>query len=248
MMQFLLRNIRKIILSLSALGAVLIYFVIRETIPDSGFRLIKLTEWYALCALGFLYCALLISPLLLAFPSIPFRALFIRARRAIGVSAFFFGLLHASRAFFGLLGGLRGLFFLSAKYLLAVGLGFTALCILAILAATSFDAMVRYLGKRWKKIHRLVYLAGVFILIHALLLGNHFSDLSEAFPQIFFAALFFLLILEAWRFDHFAVKKFSWKPGIVFAVSVFLLWGTALWLYGASSFNIHSSHLKLLNY
>lgn len=100
----------------------------------------------------------------------------ITARRAIGVSCFFFASLHASLAFFGLLGGFPGLRFLGTNYIVSASLGFAALCILSLMTATSFDSAVSYLGKRWKMIHRLVYAAGILIIIHFLAVGgSHFK-------------------------------------------------------------------------
>jgi len=46
-------------------------------------------------------------------------------------------------------------------------IGFTALVGLATLAATSTDAMVRRLGgRRWQRLHRVVYVIGILALIH----------------------------------------------------------------------------------
>ncbi len=135
-----------------------------------------------------------------------------KARRALGVSAFYFGLLHGLFAFFGQLGGFAGLGFLSSKYLLAISLSFIALVILFLMTVTSFDFMVAKLTyPKWKFLHRFVYIAGVLILLHALMLGTHFSDLSSTIPQIFFSALAILLLLEANRFDTYLQKKFIAK-------------------------------------
>lgn len=45
-------------------------------------------------------------------------------------------------------------------------IGFSAVLMLAALAATSTDAMIRRLGPRWQQLHRLVYLIGVLAVIH----------------------------------------------------------------------------------
>lgn len=56
--------------------------------------------------------------------------------------------------------------------------GFAALVILATLAATSPAAMVRRLGgRRWRRLHRLVYLAAVLVVLHFLWLVK--KDRSE---------------------------------------------------------------------
>ena len=45
-------------------------------------------------------------------------------------------------------------------------IGFAAVLMLAALAATSTDAMIRRLGPRWQQLHRLAYLIGVLAVIH----------------------------------------------------------------------------------
>jgi sulfoxide reductase heme-binding subunit YedZ len=46
-------------------------------------------------------------------------------------------------------------------------IGFVTLCGVAVLAATSTDAMVRRLRRNWKRLHRLVYPLAVLGLLHA---------------------------------------------------------------------------------
>jgi sulfoxide reductase heme-binding subunit YedZ len=47
-----------------------------------------------------------------------------------------------------------------------VTVGFTALMLMLPLAMTSTAAMIRRLGKRWQQLHRLVYVAAIFGVIH----------------------------------------------------------------------------------
>lgn len=230
----LLRNHRFFVLLSSVAIALVVFFVIDARAPDEQARLIRLVRAYALLALTYLYTALLAGPFCYSFPRFPYRAHYLFARRAIGVSAYFFALLHASLAFFGLLGGFSGLPFLSAHYLFAITLGATALVILFCMAATSFDSMVRFLTfRRWKFLHRFVYGAGFLVMVHALLLGTHFRDLSRAIPQIFFAALAFLLLLEGRRVDAVLARRWRLAPtfgigtvivcSVVFALLLFTL-------------------------
>lgn len=67
--------------------------------------------------------------------------------------------------------------------------GFSALLILTVLAATSPRAAVRKLGKRWQPLHRLVYGAAVLAVLHFLWLVK--KDLSE--PLAYGVILAFLL-------------------------------------------------------
>lgn len=190
----------------SLLLAIVIYLYVTNKYINSSLQIIRLTQFYALTAVTYLYFALLASPLYMVFPKLPTKGWHLVARRAIGVSAFFFALTHASLAFFGLIGGFPGLRFLSLKYLIAISCSFTALLILSAMAATSFNFMVKKLGKKWKMLHRLVYLAALLITIHALLLGSNFQNLSGTIPQIFLSALIILLVLESIRLYRWLSK------------------------------------------
>ena len=48
-------------------------------------------------------------------------------------------------------------------------IGVAALLILIVLAATSFKSSQRKLGKKWTKLHKTAYLAGVLVILHYLL-------------------------------------------------------------------------------
>ncbi len=89
----------------------------------------------------------------------------ILVRRMVGVAAFAYVLLHfalyiADQSF--------DLATVASEIVKRIYLtiGFAALLGLAALAATSTDAMVRRLGRKWQKLHRLVYLVCVLGLIH----------------------------------------------------------------------------------
>lgn len=207
-MSSLLGNIRFYVLIFSFTLSVAIYLWVIQTTQNQTLQTIRLTQTYALTAATFLYFTLLAGPLTYQFRFLPFRVHYMKARRAIGVSTFYFALLHGRLAFFGELGGFPVLPILSLEYLLAITLGFSGLIILTLMAATANDFMVRKLTfARWKFLHRFIYLVGIFILIHALLIGGHFQDLGSAIPRISFAAIFFLLLLEARRIYSFLRQK-----------------------------------------
>lgn len=245
----LFKNIRFYILIFSLGLSFTIFFYFYLTVPVSNLLIVKLTEYYALAAISFLYLAVMATPVTKTFTMFPGRGIYLKARRAIGVSAFYFALLHASLAFFGQLGGFAGLGFLNSKYLLAISLSASALIILGLMATTSFDYMVEKLTfDRWKFLHRFVYLAALLIIIHALLLGSHFSNLSDTIPKITFAALSTLLLLEANRFDNFLQNKFVFWPRLglgvllvlilVVVYLIFLNWPNS----NLVTFGIHSQH------
>jgi DMSO/TMAO reductase YedYZ heme-binding membrane subunit len=71
-------------------------------------------------------------------------------------------------------------------------LGFTALVGLAVLGWTSTDAWMKRLGRRWKRLHRLVFPIAVLALLHAFIQSK--ADTSQA---VLMAGLFVWLM--GWR-------------------------------------------------
>ena len=64
-------------------------------------------------------------------------------------------------------------------------IGFSAWLLLIPLAITSSERMVRLLKQNWKKIHRLIYIIGIFCVLHYIWLSK----------TIFFKPLIFLILL-----------------------------------------------------
>ena len=247
-------NIRFYVLCFSILFSFAVYLIIISLYPLEQLQIIRLTQIYALTAVIYLYLALLAGPFCYMFGWFPFKAQYLKSRRALGVSAFYFAFLHTCLAFFGQLGGFEGLGFLSGKYLIAISLSVTALTILLFMAITSFDKVINWMKfKRWKLLHRLVYLAGILILIHALMLGTHFQNLWEFIPQAFFTALVFLLFLEIVRIDAFFKKRFKRFANVSIVsvpLYVLLLLGIIYFLIpipseSGISFGIHAQHIQL---
>ncbi len=250
-MTFLLRSIRPIILAINSAIVVIIFLITIITIHSQPLVIIRLTQAYALFSLLLLYLTLLPSPLYRAFPTLAYQAVYIRARRALGVSVFFTALLHGSIAFFLSLGGFEGLPFLSPNYLLSVTLSFLALCILLLLTLTAFDYWVKKLGKRWKMLHRFVYVGGILILIHAFIIGSDFRSFSSPLSVLLLLMIVFLLILESYRFDLFLRNTFPKLPNysIGFIVPIVVLGIVLVLLYipnsSIPSLNIHSQHQQI---
>lgn len=90
----------------------------------------------------------------------------LKVRRALGLYAFMYATLHFL-AFvwldYGLDVGLMIEDVGSKRYVLV---GLTAFLILITLAITSTRGWMKRLGKNWKRLHKLVYLAGVLVVIH----------------------------------------------------------------------------------
>jgi sulfoxide reductase heme-binding subunit YedZ len=146
---------------------------------------------------GNLYVGALFS-LIKPFPT--FLRFLLRERRFLGLACYFYVLIH----FFFYLAteGFEPKGFIQIPTKLYLALGFCALFVLSFLAATSNDFSVRKLGgKRWKAIHRFVYLAFLLISVHMFLI--------EKADRIEFAIyLFPLWAVEIIRFFRYLKSRF----------------------------------------
>jgi len=116
----------------------------------------------------------------------------IKLRRPIGLFAFFYACLH-----FLIFIVFDHLFALSSiledivkrPYITA---GFTAFVLLIPLALTSTKGWIRRLGKRWQRLHRLVYLSAGLGVLHFFWKAASKADVRE--PLIFAGVLAILMI------------------------------------------------------
>jgi sulfoxide reductase heme-binding subunit YedZ len=139
--------------------------------------------------------------LLLSLACTPLNTLFrfswaIQRRKALGLYAFFYASLHLfifSVVDYGL--DWPTLWqMLSEKRYIVVGLA--AFMILIALAATSFRRAMKQMGKNWKRLHQLVYLAGILVVIHfAWVVKGSVSALSgDVLRPILYGAVLALLL------------------------------------------------------
>mgnify|MGYP003323696471 FL=1 len=129
--------------------------------PDPAQELsIETGEW----ALRFLLITLALTPL----AQLTGEIRFVRQRRMLGLFALFYASVH----FLSWMAFILGFRWLAiAEELLErpyITIGFAAYLIILALGVTSPRAMVRRLGKNWKRLHKLIYLAAVLALIHLL--------------------------------------------------------------------------------
>lgn len=118
----------------------------------------KLEHEFGKTALDFLLLTLLVTPVknLAGLPHV------VRLRRMLGLFAFFYVVLHFTvYLVLDLELNFRTLFADIAKRPY-ITLGFAALLLLIPLAVTSTNRMMRRLGRRWQKLHRLIY--GIAVL------------------------------------------------------------------------------------
>src|SRR6478672_6253775 len=121
-------------------------------------------------AIWTLGAVLALSPLRVLLPRSRIVAALNRHRRAIGVSACIYGLLHFG---FHVLyeGGWDGLMRSLSKPF--IWFGISGLSILVVLALTSNNWSIRTLGgKNWKLLHRLAYVAAAALIYHQAIAGK----------------------------------------------------------------------------
>ena len=134
-------------------------------------------------AITLLMISLAISPLrlLLNWPQVN------KLRRPLGLYAGFYALIHFS-IFVGLDYGFNWQAILSEialrKFIL---IGFTVGIILLLLSITSLKYFLKKLGRRWKKLHRLVYAAGGLAAIHFILAVK--PGVLRPWPYVFIMVL-----------------------------------------------------------
>ena len=150
-------------------------------------------EW----TLIFIFLTLSMSPL----KRITNSTVWIKFRRMLGLFVFFYASIHLL-SYVGL--DYRFNFqpiisdVLKKKF---VFIGFAAWLLLIPLAITSSNKMMKILKHNWKKIHRLIYVIGIFGVLHFIWLSK----------TIFFKPLIFLVILIILLLFRVNFKKLSSK-------------------------------------
>lgn len=153
----------KVLLFLACLvpAALLVARVVRHEASANPIEFVE--HWLGDWTMRLLLATLAITPLrkLLHLPRL------VRLRRMLGLFAFAYGLLHlAAWVVLDHFFAFREMWadVLKRRY---ITVGVAALLLLVPLAVTSTDAWMRRLGgKRWQRLHRLVYVAAVLGVVH----------------------------------------------------------------------------------
>lgn len=148
-------------------------------------------HWTGQFSAQLLILTMAVTPLRLAFPAARWVQWLARRRRYLGVATFGYAMLHTlaylvraddwSKVVDEALG-------------LAIGTGWIALVIFLMLAATSNDASVRGLGRRWRWLHRSIYAAALLTFAHWILTA--FDPLAG---WLHLGVLVLLEVFRAWR-------------------------------------------------
>ncbi len=115
-----------------------------------------------LTALIFLLLSLACTPLssMLGWRELPQR------RKALGIYGFTYAALHVL-TFVGVDYGFNfGLILQDVGNKSYILVGLAAFLMLLPLAITSFNALIRHLGKNWKRLHKLVYIISPLVVVH----------------------------------------------------------------------------------
>ena len=114
----------------------------------------------------------------------------IKYRRVLGLFAFFYGSVHLTTYFVFDRGGSLSGTVSDVIQRPFIAFGMLAFFLMVPLAITSTNAMVKRLGgKRWQRLHRLIYLTAIFGLIHFWMIVK--SDIT--YPAMFALVLAVLL-------------------------------------------------------
>ncbi|MFC2063970.1 sulfite oxidase heme-binding subunit YedZ [Chloroflexota bacterium] len=124
-----------------------------------------------------------------------------KRNRALGLYAFMYANIHVITFLwldYGFdLGQILGI--LVEKYYIIFGT--LTFLILLSLALTSFDSSKRWLKKNWKKLHKLVYYAGILVVIHYALAkkGDIFSLQGDVVRPFVYGIIVILLLLMRYK-------------------------------------------------
>ncbi len=156
--------------------------------PDPAQELAIATgEW----TLRFLLITLSLTPL----RQLTGRPEFVRVRRMVGLFTLFYASIHFL-IWISLLLAFR--WFAIGEELIErpfISAGFASLLILVALGITSPRAMVRRMGRNWKRLHRLIYPAAILGIVHLTWILR--TDLGEA--VLYGSILTVLLGYRLWR-------------------------------------------------
>lgn len=186
---------------------------------DLGQVLVAARQLYGLWALALLLASMLLGPLTSVLPWLPFRASLMYGRRAVGVSALMFAVLHVVTYLWAVVWrNWRELYTPGGLWVAGLILGLLALSDMIALGVTSRDASVKKMGgRKWKRIHRTVYVALAVVLLHALFLGADFglnrgpdvkgeADFGSLITFVCISMALFVLILLRRRGLHWTPK------------------------------------------
>jgi sulfoxide reductase heme-binding subunit YedZ len=162
------------------------YFVLRQDLGANPVQFIE--HHFGKWTLIFLCLTLAMTPL----RKLTKISVWLRYRRMLGLFSFFYATLHLLTYLvidYQFAWHDIALDIMKHRYVLV---GFSAWLLLVPLALTSNHKMMQLLGKRWKQLHRLIYLIAILGVLHFIWLVK--KDITE--PLIYGAVVGVLLVLR----------------------------------------------------
>ncbi|MBL0924611.1 MAG: ferric reductase-like transmembrane domain-containing protein [Sphingomonadaceae bacterium] len=144
-------------------------------------------EWSA----RFMIFAMILSPTVTILGPRPWLGWLVQRRRALGVAAFCYAVLHL--IFYVVdMGNLDDM--LAEFWALGIWTGWAAMLLFVPLAATSNDSSMRALKAGWKRLQRLAYPAALLVLVHWIFVHNNLGPaLVHFIPLILLVAARYFL-------------------------------------------------------
>jgi len=218
----MLNNSRFYIVISALLISLALFSWLRLTIASDQLLIIRTEQCYGFIAVGYLYLTLIISPIRTVAGEQRLKRL-LYARRGFGLSTWYFALLHAGIALWGQLDGFAGLHLLPSVFQYSLLGGATALGILTLMALTPSDQLIPHIPYRWwKRLHRIVYVAGILIIVHVWTIGTHLT--VRPVELISYSALMVLFGLESYRCTDALSRKYSLMGRSEVIISSLILW------------------------
>jgi DMSO/TMAO reductase YedYZ heme-binding membrane subunit len=213
-----LRNFRKLIYWASAAVILGIAVVSATDGPDAEHGWIAARQLYGLWALALLLASMIPGPLTFVLLWIPFKGHLIMARRALGISSFVMAVSHAVCYLGPILAQNWDSVFAPGKLWVAgLIVGLISLAGLGILAITSGRRSIRSLGpRRWKQLHKMVYVLLPAALLHATFVGTDFglNKGPDVHAEVDAGCLIAMLSISASWLILFVLRKkqIRWAP------------------------------------
>lgn len=142
-------------------------------------------------------------------------------RRTLGVGAFVLAIAHTLHMVdHTFRWNLQALSFMLPQYQAGVWMGILALLLLLPLALTSFDAMMKRMGKRWRSLHLLSVPALVLGAVHSIAIGSTYlgglewTGSHKALSILLGASVTAVLLIRTrWLWSVLSLEKFYASPG-----------------------------------
>ena len=201
MLAWITRNIT-LLIGIAVTGTIVGIGTMSAFEPTTAAIFVTARQVYGLTAMGVLLGACLIGPLTAVLPRIPLKGVLLAGRRAVGVSAFVIAIPHVACYLVPvlLLRNWRELYEPGLLWVVGLALGLLAIVDLTMLAWTSRDAAVKAMGgKRWKRLHRTIYIATPVLFLHALFVGADFGIATPPKGEADYGSLIaFSILATAW--------------------------------------------------